>query len=153
MILIWILVFGLQLRLGKTYPEGRPDCSVLGQWLDYEGNRSITVSEVKPGLVDYLKLHPEGKHELQYQNNWDIHKGAVNLRSNNFLVAGLVPSVEKPDHQLFLMVACYQRELWVLSIPYMNGDYHGSAFFKMTPVVNRVSDDLELRPLSNDTQG
>ena len=151
MILIWLLALGLQLRFGEAYPEGRPDCPVLGHWLDNEGNRSLSVSEVKPGIIDYLRLESAEKYLLKYQNNWDTHQGEVRSRHGNFLLAGVVPSVQKPEHLLYLVMACYSKELWILAVPYMSGDYHSSAFFKMTPVVTRTSDDAEPHPSSNES--
>lgn len=150
--LIWFLALGVQLRLGAGYPEGRPDCPVVGQWIDHAGNRSVTVSTVQPGILDYLKLQPTASYLLTYQNNWDTHKGEVKTHHGNFLVAGVVPSVQQhPEHLLYLVLACYRKELWVLAVPYLSGEYHGSAFFKMTPVMARASDDVAPPPSPNDT--
>lgn len=150
--IILLLVLFVQLRLGAGYPEGRPDCPVVGQWIDHAGNHSVTVSTVQPGILDYLKLQPAASYLLTYQNNWDTHKGQVKTHHGNFLVAGVVPSVQQqPEHLLYLVLACYRKELWVLAVPYLSGEYHGSAFFKMTPVVTRASDDVAPPSPPNDT--
>ena len=154
MLLAWLLActaLGLQVRPGLAYPEGRPDCSVVGQWLDHEGNRTIAVTEVKPGLQDYLKLQPSRRYVVHYRNNWDVHSGEVSSRHGDFLLAGVVPSVQQtPEHLLYLTLACYRRELWTLAIPYKSSDSHSSAFFRMTPMVApAVSDDPQPRPSSN----
>lgn len=152
--IVWLLLLGVQLRLGAGYPEGRPDCPVIGQWIDHAGNRSLTVSTVQPTFMDYLKLQPDAKYLLHYQNNWDTHKGEVRSHHGTFLLAGTVPSVQPPEHLLYLVLACYRKELWVLAVPYLSGDYHGSSFFKMTPVVARASEDADYvvpPPPPNDT--
>ena len=94
----------------------------------------------------------KGKHLLEYQSNWDTHKGEVWARHGNFLLGGVVPSLQKPEHLLYLTVSCYQRELWVLTLPYLIGDYHSSAFFKMLPVMNRTSDEADVPPTASEEE-
>lgn len=151
--IILFLVLAAQFLLGAGYPEGRPDCPVPGQWVDLAANRTVSVKAVQPGFLDYLKFQSLPKYEMEYKNNWDIHKGEVKSGHGNFLLAGVVPSVQKKEDLLYLVLACYRRELWVMAIPYLSGDFHSSAFFKLSPLVSRASDDLDDIPPQQPANG
>lgn len=87
LLLILVVIWAVE-----GYPQGPPNCPVLGKWRSEEDDRTVEVTEV-PSILSYIHLNSTTKYRVTYISSWDVHEGILTSEAQATHLVTEVPSV------------------------------------------------------------